>query len=119
MNENLNKIPGADDVCEKRFLKSIEAEPLLKEKYCKFKFAKHYSFNLFLKLNFKDDAFLDLEVMEIMEFCKKAITSVKSPHVFSHSDFNRGNRLVKETKEINGNHKKEIYLGKLKNSFLY
>lgn len=36
MNENLTNVPGGEDVCEKRFLKNIEADPLLKEKYCTF-----------------------------------------------------------------------------------
>ncbi len=45
---------------------------------------------------------------------KQAMAQVGSPHVFSHSDFNRGNRLVKEVKDDNGvTIKKEIYLGNL------
>ncbi len=35
MNENLGKIPGAEAVCEKQFLISVEADPALKAEYCK------------------------------------------------------------------------------------
>ncbi|KAH9396450.1 hypothetical protein TYRP_019857 [Tyrophagus putrescentiae] len=91
MNENLGKVPGAEAVCEKQFLTSIEADPALKAEYY--------------------EVFQDLDVVAVMSANKQAMAEVGSPHVFSHSDFNRGNRLVKEVKDDSGvTIKKEIYL---------
>lgn len=91
MNENLGKVPGAEAVCEKQFLTSVEADPALKAEYY--------------------EVFQDLDVVAVMSANKQAMAEVGSPHVFSHSDFNRGNRLVKEVKDDSGvTIKKEIYL---------
>lgn len=56
-------------------------------------------------------AFVDLDVKKEMDTCKDFINKSKSALVFSHSDFNRGNRLVRQVENEDGTTNKEIYLG--------
>lgn len=88
-NENLRQEPGAEEIYGNKFLKYLEADPLLKEKYY--------------------EVFLDLDIEEIIEFSRKAMLDINSPTVFSHNDFNRGNRIVQVVKDDSGNTKKKIY----------
>lgn len=49
-------------------------------------------------------------MLPLMLYCKDLMLKVKSPLVFTHGDFNRGNRLVKQEDKVDGIANKQIYL---------
>lgn len=57
-----------------------------------------------------DDVLSEIDVLKEFDLIKSQIDRVKPPYVFSHSDFNRGNRIVAFEKNESGELVKQIYL---------